>query len=222
MKITKLCLLVTAAVGLSLFSAACSSEDQEQADSAFYVGDRSPDANGNGSGNLNPIGNGSGDDANLTVGDDAGIKMQPESDKADGYGDFDPKTEDRDYIEGFGKRILDADAVMQPVQFAFDTFSVPSSETEKVNAVVNYLKSHNGTGVVVEGHCDNRGTEEYNQSLGERRAISVKDAIKDAGISEDRLRTNSFGELRPIAPGNDEDSWMKNRRAEFILVKMGK
>ena len=69
----------------------------------------------------------------------------------------------------------------------------------------------------VEGHCDNRGTEAYNIALGERRAESVKNFLVDLGISANRLKTISYGEERPIAMGQDEASWAKNRRAQFMV-----
>jgi peptidoglycan-associated lipoprotein len=71
--------------------------------------------------------------------------------------------------------------------------------------------------VTVEGHCDERGTEAYNIALGERRAESVKNFLVDMGISANRLKTISYGEERPIAMGQDEASWAKNRRAQFMV-----
>jgi len=71
--------------------------------------------------------------------------------------------------------------------------------------------------VTDEGHCDNRGTEAYNIALGERRAESVKSFLVDMGIGANRLKTISYGEERPIAMGQDEASWAKNRRAQFMV-----
>jgi peptidoglycan-associated lipoprotein len=106
------------------------------------------------------------------------------------------------------------------VYFAFDSFAVQGSEKAKVAAVAEYLKSHTTprTAVRVEGHCDERGTEEYNRSLGERRALAVREELVSLGIEPNRILTVSFGEDRPAVTGNDESAWRKNRRGEFILL----
>ena len=70
----------------------------------------------------------------------------------------------------------------------------------------------------VEGHCDERGTEEYNRSLGERRALALRELLVAAGVSADRVHTLSFGKDKPVETGHNEAAWSKNRRGEFILV----
>jgi hypothetical protein len=72
--------------------------------------------------------------------------------------------------------------------------------------------------LLIEGHCDERGTEEYNRSLGERRALALREALAKAGVSPDRVRTLSYGKDKPADPGHDESAWSKNRRGEFILL----
>jgi len=79
------------------------------------------------------------------------------------------------------------------------------------------LNTNSGVTVTVEGHCDDRGTETYNIALGERRAESVKKFLVDLGVSANQLNTVSYGEERPIAMGQDEVSWAKNRRAQFVI-----
>jgi peptidoglycan-associated lipoprotein len=79
-----------------------------------------------------------------------------------------------------------------------------------------YLRTDLGVTVTVEGHCDERGTDAYNMTLGERRAESVKNFLVSLGISANRLNTFSYGEERPIAMGQNEASWAKNRRAQFM------
>ena len=71
----------------------------------------------------------------------------------------------------------------------------------------------------MDGHCDERGTEEYNRSLGERRALAVREHLIRLGIAPERVRTLSWGEDRPVDTGHNEEAWQKNRRAEFILLK---
>ncbi|MFM8357398.1 MAG: OmpA family protein, partial [Verrucomicrobiota bacterium] len=72
--------------------------------------------------------------------------------------------------------------------------------------------------MLLEGHCDERGTDGYNLALGERRALSVREELLNLGVESDRLQTITFGESRPADPGHDESAWSKNRRAEFILL----
>jgi peptidoglycan-associated lipoprotein len=102
--------------------------------------------------------------------------------------------------------------------FDFDSSVVKSSEKSKVAAVADYLKAHAADGVSVEGHCDERGTEEYNRSLGERRALALREELVSAGISPSHVLTESFGKDRPADSGHEESSWSKNRRGEFILL----
>jgi peptidoglycan-associated lipoprotein len=104
------------------------------------------------------------------------------------------------------------------VYFDFDKSSIKSSERSKIEAVANHLKSQPTNKVKVEGHCDERGTEGYNLSLGERRALAVRKYLIDLGISGDRVYTISFGEARPAVEGHTESAWSKNRRGEFILL----
>jgi peptidoglycan-associated lipoprotein len=85
--------------------------------------------------------------------------------------------------------------------------------------VANYLKSNGGQAVLVEGHCDERGTPEYNRALGERRALSVRESLISLGVPGEGIHTVSFGEDRPADPGHNDAAWAKNRRAEFVLLK---
>ena len=120
--------------------------------------------------------------------------------------------------DGFGTPI--SGVKFNPVYFGFDQFAIGSSELNKINEVVAYLNSNPGTGVVVEGNCDNRGTEEYNRALGERRAIAAQEQILAAGIAPNRVKTISNGKSKLAAQGENEDSHRLNRRDEFIAVKL--
>jgi peptidoglycan-associated lipoprotein len=106
----------------------------------------------------------------------------------------------------------------QVVHFGFDTSTLKSSEKSKVAAVAEFLKSNPATAVEIEGHCDERGTEEYNRSLGERRALTVREELVHLGIEPNRVDTVSFGEDRPANPDHNEAAWRENRRGEFILL----
>jgi peptidoglycan-associated lipoprotein len=106
------------------------------------------------------------------------------------------------------------------VYFAYDSSALQGGEKGKATAVADYLKSHTSprTAVKIEGHCDERGTEEYNRALGDRRALSLREELISMGIDPSRVVTTSLGEDRPAVVGSDESAWSKNRRGEFILL----
>lgn len=106
----------------------------------------------------------------------------------------------------------------QTIYFEFDKSAVRASEQSKIAAVVNYLKSHPVAAVRVEGNCDERGTEEYNRSLGERRALAGRERIVSAGIDASRVDTVSYGEDHPVEPLHNEAAWSKNRRDDFTVL----
>ncbi|TAN37116.1 MAG: peptidoglycan-associated lipoprotein Pal [Verrucomicrobia bacterium] len=106
-----------------------------------------------------------------------------------------------------------------PVYFDYDSAQVKESERAKVEAVAEHIKKASGVGVIVEGHCDERGSREYNLSLGERRAQGVRAYLMTLGVDAARIQTKSMGKEKPVALGHDEESWAKNRRAEFVLFK---
>ena len=105
-----------------------------------------------------------------------------------------------------------------PVQFGYDSFSVSPDQESKVAAVADALKG-SGKTLIVAGFTDDRGTEEYNRSLGEKRALAVREALISKGFKASNIQTVSFGKERPAAPGSGESAWAKNRRAEFGVVK---
>ena len=122
--------------------------------------------------------------------------------------------------DGFGTPI--AGVTFNPVYFGFDQFAIGSGELSKINEVVAYLNKNPGAGVVIEGNCDNRGTEEYNRALGERRALAAQEQILAAGIASNRVKTISNGKSKLAAQGDNEDAHKLNRRDEFIAVKLMK
>lgn len=122
--------------------------------------------------------------------------------------------------DAFGDRI--ANVNFEPAYFLHDKEEVRMSEEHKLKAVVDYLKNNAKTGIVVEGHCSTRGAADYNRSLGEKRAIAVKQALVNLGADEARIKTVSYGEERPAVQGETEDAHARNRRAEFIPVAYGK
>jgi peptidoglycan-associated lipoprotein len=105
-----------------------------------------------------------------------------------------------------------------PVQFAYDSCEVSSEEQSKVQQVATAMKASSGK-LIIAGFTDDRGTEEYNRGLGERRALAVRQALIGDGIPADRVQTVSFGKEMPADSGSGEAAWAKNRRAEFGVVK---
>jgi peptidoglycan-associated lipoprotein len=102
--------------------------------------------------------------------------------------------------------------------FDFDSSVVKSSEDSKVAAVAEYMKANTANALSVEGHCDERGTEEYNRALGERRALALREALVTKGVDAGRILTKTFGKDRPAVQGHDEAAWSKNRRGEFVVL----
>jgi peptidoglycan-associated lipoprotein len=106
---------------------------------------------------------------------------------------------------------------LKDVFFDFDKAVVREDQKSALNDNVGWLKANPGAKVLLEGHCDERGTAEYNLALGERRAKAVKDYLVGAGIPADRISTISYGEERPFVLGHDESAWKWNRRGHFVL-----
>jgi peptidoglycan-associated lipoprotein len=104
------------------------------------------------------------------------------------------------------------------VHFDYDSATVKANEKVNVEAVAAYLKSTPNVALLVEGHCDERGTEEYNRALGERRALALREALVHSGADANRITTRSFGEDKPVATGHDESAWKQNRRGEFVVL----
>jgi peptidoglycan-associated lipoprotein len=147
-----------------------------------------------------------------------GGTMQPENGMGSGNvggpapiaetGDWDPSnyTMDRD--------ALAADTI----HFAFDSAVVRDSEQSSLQAVASALQSDMNAKLLVEGNCDERGTEEYNRSLGERRALAAREGLAKLGVDPSRVHTISYGKDKPADPGHDEEAWSKNRRDDFVLL----
>ena len=104
------------------------------------------------------------------------------------------------------------------VHFDFDSAVVKSGEKANVEAAAAYLKANPNVGLLIEGNCDERGTEEYNRSLGERRALAIRELVVASGVEADRVVTVSFGEDKPEASGHDEAAWAINRRGVFVVL----
>ena len=105
----------------------------------------------------------------------------------------------------------------QTVHFAFDSAVVKDSEQSKLVLVAEKLRATPGAKLLIEGNCDERGTEEYNRSLGERRALALREELAKQGINADDVHTISYGKDKPVDDGHDEAAFAKNRRGDFVL-----
>ncbi len=106
-----------------------------------------------------------------------------------------------------------------PVYFGYDSFMLAPEEVSKIEQVAGYLSQNSRTVLIVEGHCDERGSNEYNLSLGEQRALTVRGYLVNLGIAADRIQSRSFGEERPAVQGSGEAVWRLNRRGEFAFYE---
>lgn len=107
---------------------------------------------------------------------------------------------------------------LQDVRFAYDSFDLSSEAREALQANASWLQSNAQAKVEVEGHCDDRGTAEYNLALGAKRAKTARDYLVTLGIADERLSTISYGEELPLCREADESCWQQNRRAHFLVL----
>ena len=105
----------------------------------------------------------------------------------------------------------------EDIYFAYDSAALSRTAQEKLREKARWMKQYPTVSAVVEGHCDERGTSEYNLALGDRRAESAKTYMVNLGVSRSRLVTISYGEERPADPRHTEDAWARNRRAHFVI-----
>ncbi len=109
-------------------------------------------------------------------------------------------------------------SLLKDIHFDFDKYDIRPMDAEILKENAALLMKYPKVKIQVEGHCDERGTNEYNLALGERRANAVKKYLVSLGISENRISTISYGEEKPLDPGHNEEAWAKNRRAHFVIL----
>jgi peptidoglycan-associated lipoprotein len=113
---------------------------------------------------------------------------------------------------------LNRDSPLKPLFFELDSADVDSEGQQILQANASIIKKYPAWQITVEGHCDERGTAEYNLALGERRALAAKNYLVSLGIPADKIRVVSYGKEFPFEPGHDEGAWSKNRRAHFVIT----
>lgn len=105
------------------------------------------------------------------------------------------------------------------VYFDFDKYNIRGDQKANLDANAAVMRKNNTLVVKIEGHCDERGTVEYNLALGDKRANSIKDYLVNLGIAANRIEIISYGKERPVDPGHNETAWAKNRRGDFRIIK---
>jgi peptidoglycan-associated lipoprotein len=118
----------------------------------------------------------------------------------------------------FGDDVQFQAGQFEPVYFDYDSAQINPSERAKLEHVADELRNRPSGGLVVEGHCDERGSREYNLALGERRALAVRAYLVGLGVDGASIQTKSLGEEQPAAMGHDDEAWRLNRRAEFLVA----
>jgi len=135
-----------------------------------------------------------------------GVQSQPGSMATTSLDEFEGMTKDPAALAAY------------TIHFAYDSAAIKKSEKDNLQAVASKLSADSTTKLLIEGNCDERGTEEYNRSLGERRALAAREALSKLGIDPSRIRTISYGKDKPVDPANNEAAWSKNRRDDFVLL----
>jgi len=121
-----------------------------------------------------------------------------------------PQPEETVYVEpGAG--------VFEDIHFEYDKYRIMSEDEATLQRIARWLKENEDVKVLIEGHCDERGTNEYNMALGEQRALAARRYLIGLGITAERLNTISYGEEQPLDSAGDEAAWAKNRRAHFAV-----
>ena len=165
---------------------------------------------------LNNGKNGAGDGAAAGLGAAEGTEISTGIDDANEGSLSDAGVGDRPFEE-YCTRCTDVE--FAPVYFGFDSTVVPQGEIGKIDAVAQHLADNANRVVVVEGNCDERGSNEYNMALGENRAGIIRNYLVQSGIDASRIQTRSYGEEKPAVDGHDEGAWAMNRRGDFAIFQ---
>jgi len=108
-------------------------------------------------------------------------------------------------------------SVFRDVRFDYDKYTIREDARPALDTTADYLKKNDAINIVVEGHCDDRGTNEYNLALGEKRAKAARDYLSSLGVQSSRMSVVTYGEEKPLCTEQDENCWQKNRRAHFTV-----
>jgi len=149
---------------------------------------------------------------------DSSTKPAEKVDESSGFKEAAPTAESFSETPSTAADKLNAQGVLKPIYFDFDMADLRQDASQTLSANAARIRESGSLSVRIEGHCDERGTVEYNLALGDRRARAAKEQLVSLGIPAARLRTISYGKERPVDPGHNESAWALNRRAEFIFI----
>jgi peptidoglycan-associated lipoprotein len=147
------------------------------------------------------------------------VKEQPQVEKVDKPPAIEPELTEQEIFEQKTLEEINAEQLLNMVHFDFDKYFIREDAKPVLRANAEWLNKWGSVKILIEGHCDERGTEEYNLALGEKRAKSARDYLISLGISPDRIQIISYGKSQPLNPGHDEIAWQKNRRAQFTIIE---
>ena len=129
-----------------------------------------------------------------------------------------PAPQIEDPLAGLSSAELESRGLLADIHFEYDSADLRDADRQVLSTNAEFLKSHDYIKVTVEGHCDERGTVEYNLALGERRARNAYDYLVSLGVAADRLKTVSYGKEIPLCQESNESCWARNRRAHFAIT----
>jgi peptidoglycan-associated lipoprotein len=129
-----------------------------------------------------------------------------------------PEPMAEDAIAGKSLDDLNRDSPLKPLFFELDSSDVSAEGQRVLQENAGIMKKYPAWQITIEGHCDERGTAEYNLALGERRALAAKNYLVSLGVPADKVKTVSYGKEFPFDPGHDDSAWSKNRRAHFVIT----
>jgi len=146
-------------------------------------------------------------------------KEQPKVEKVEKPPAKEPELTEEEIFEQKSLEEINAEKPLQRIHFDFDKYFIREDAKPVLKENAQWLKKWESVRILIEGHCDERGTEEYNLALGEKRAKSTRDYLISLGISPDRMEIISYGKSQPLDPGHNEVAWQKNRRAQFTIIE---
>lgn len=147
------------------------------------------------------------------------VKEQPKVEKVEKPPVQKPQLTEEEIFMKKSLQEVNAEAPIKMIHFDFDKFNIREDAKPVLEINAQWLKKWKTVKILIEGHCDERGTEEYNLSLGEKRAKSTFDYLMSLGISPERLKTISYGKSQPLDQASNEIAWQKNRRAQFTIIE---
>jgi len=148
------------------------------------------------------------------------VKEQPAVEKVDeGTRVATPKLSEEAIFDSKSLDQLNQEMPLAMINFDFNEYIIRPDAKPILESNAVWLKKFQKARVLVEGHCDERGTEDYNLALGERRAQSTKEYMVSLGIPPEKLKIISYGKSQPLDPGHDDFAWAKNRRAQFLIIE---